>query len=114
MSDITPEILKVVAEGMPDGRPVEIDEEGVWYMNYPPTTGEGYGVKVHAVEFNPLTNAEQCMEIMEKLKISPEFVEECGCSGWFAKVKNGRVSEGKTINEAVVLAAYEYFNNINE
>ena len=109
------EKLKVIAEGMPDGRPVEIEDGCVWYMNYPPTTGEGYGVKVHAVEFNPLTNNDQLVEIMERLEIDLEHSATCSGDGVYAFIYKSLPTTkefGKTINEAVCAAAYEYFKGL--
>ena len=106
-----PEKLKVIAEGMPDGRPVEIDEDGcVWYVNYPPTTTVGSGYKVFAVQYNPLTNNDQCMEIMEKLHTWVTWpFHKHSCEILISKEGKSYIGKGKTINEAVCNAAYEYF-----
>ena len=114
---ITPEILEArmlvakmladIARGMPDGRPVEIDEDGcVWYVNYPPTTPDGSGMKILAVEYNPLENDTQMKELMEKLKVDLQWctVDE----RWVIWTGDDWII-GDTINEVVVLAAYEYF-----
>lgn len=109
MNNITPEQLKVIAENMPDGRPVDIDEDGcVWYVNYPSTTVYSGGRKILAVEYNPPTNDAQCMEIMEKLKIWCRYMN----NQWYTIVDcdlSNAEGRGKTINEAVCNAAYEYF-----
>ena len=99
-----PEKLKVIAEGM--GYEVAIKPRNIRgtitdaVFNY---NGE--------VWYNPLTNAEQCMEIMEKLKLDvvwwPEQKE------WSSERCIAGSSTigytGKTITEAVCKAAYEYF-----
>ena len=54
----------------------------------------------------PPVNAEQCMEIMEKLKISIQWLDGDKYGYWFSV---SHEVKGKTINEAVILAAYEYF-----
>ena len=57
--------------------------------------------------YSPLTNAEQLLEIMERLKISIWFD---GIT-WVAQIKNNNRSLEDTINEAVCEAAYEYFKD---
>ena len=64
--------------------------------------------------YNPLTNAEQCMEIMEKLKINVIWKgkELETCSAWvliYIGMTGGIEGKGKPISEAVCNAAYEYF-----
>lgn len=103
-----PEQLKRVAESMDSSRPVEIEDDEVWYMHYPPTTGEGTGVKILATQFNPLEDNNQCLELMEKLNISVKIYEETNNHPEFLRIfastrANGE--GGKTINEAVTLAA---------
>ena len=95
-----PEELKIIAEGM--GINVRVDGD---YCSLEPKHGD-----THYTAYNPLADDTQCMEIMEKLKITllHDFVLEC----WSAsKVKNNNrvIGEGKTINEAVCKAALEYF-----
>ena len=60
--------------------------------------------------YEPLTNAEQCMEIMERLKLNVLHHHACGDYNDVRVVlPSGDFVEGKTINEAACNAAYEYF-----
>jgi len=111
MSDITPEILKVVAEGMGYKR-VNITPAKRLVVATAPNQGETCGA------YQPhLTNDEQCMEIMEKLPFDQSF-ELIGDGIWKAEgfwkvqyIRDGFVAESKNLNEAIVLAAYEYFKD---
>ena len=96
-----PEKLKVIAEGM--GYEAEIIDKGFTYERLCVRSDIG-ALRV----YKPLTNAEQCMEIMERLDA---FLNK-ETSGWYCLIglSDGR---GKTINEAVCNASYEYFNNEN-
>ena len=64
-----------------------------------------------AIEYNPLTNAEQCLELMEKLIKNGALLDGCHIKDennfmvWMDDPE--RRWEGKTINEAVTLAAIE-------
>jgi len=69
-------------------------------------------------EYNPLTNNDQMVEIMEKLLRKGYGV--C-VNGWGNKIlfeyqildcENNVVAEGKTINEAVCNAAYEHYKAV--
>ena len=105
---ITPEMLKVVAEGM-----------GYDIFEYVPNS-ETWSVSKrewsYHCKYNPLTNAEQCMEIMEKLNIQLRRQTHKPDGLWVARIEYVvnpmTVKEDKTINEAVVLAAYEYFKEV--
>ena len=101
MSEMAPDKLKLIAEGMgyefpSKGLPDIIVVKG--------KDGHGFW------NYNPLTNAEQCMEIMAKMLMDIDsMANHVG-----ARVHGDRVwCTGKTINEAVCNAAYEYFNNEN-
>ena len=63
--------------------------------------------------YNPLTNDSQCMEIMKKLEISikQHFKHEEDITSFsiFASVLHCGTHGGKTINETVCNATYEYF-----
>ena len=98
---LKPEKLKVIAEGM-----------GYQASNFywPSYSGKIKYITVKGKEYNPLTNAEQCMEIMEEVKIT--LLYDFVLNYWSAsKVKGSKriIGEGKTINEAVCNAAFEYF-----
>ena len=69
--------------------------------------------------YNPLQNSDQCLELMEKFKISLN----CTSDGiWLAYVGTDDMGLGmpaaqgkaKTINEAVTLAAIAYVESIKE
>ena len=98
MSDITPEMLKVIAEGM------FITHGKVRTNNW--TTS-----RTILANYNPLTNAELCMEIMEKLKILVMFDDPEHEYPWLASVLpyGEEGEEGKTLPKAVCKAAYKYF-----
>ena len=105
---ITPEMLKVVAEGMGyvlrDDTPRIKERICVW---------NGKDVNTRCLYKPHLTNAEQCMEIMEKLKLDLGFDSIEWCVGKYGVMFEPLVeARGKTINEAVVLAAYEYFKEV--
>ena len=101
-----PEQLKVIAEGM-GYKFVEVVLDGVMY-----NWNIGFD---EAREYNPdTTNAEQCMEIMERLLIEHGTIKfEKYKSGDVGMIDNWRndyaLGEGKIINEAVCNAAYECF-----
>ena len=95
---LKPEKLKVIAEGM--GYEASMHPNGWVYI----------WIDDKWIKYNPLTNAEQCMEIMEEVKIT--LLYDFVLNYWSAsKVKGSKriIGEGKTINEAVCNAAFEYF-----
>ena len=104
MSDITPENLKKVAE----------------YMGLKPYILFGnlcYDVETEwsteTIEYNPLQNSDQCLELIEKLKICVMPAEEN--IFWDAYLgHDGKIYEavGKSINEAVTLAAIAYVEGL--
>ena len=110
------EKLKVVAEGM-GYKPFE-QLSSIYIQRVVFVTPSFHGDnETHEyfedIEYNPLTNAEQCMEIMERLEKLDLRISVIGDR---RKVSVGIYTEfeyleetGKTINEAVTLAAYEYF-----
>ncbi len=57
-------------------------------------------------EYNPLNNAEQCLELMEKLKIAAHFWNGTwrACE-YSVQAGIGIESEGKSVNEAITLTA---------
>ena len=73
------------------------------------------GKDIHTREvYNPLTSAEQCLELMEKLDISVQRYEG-DKSDWMAQISKGDEEypiskDGKTINEAVTNAAIAAIN----
>jgi hypothetical protein len=89
--------LKVIAEGMG------------YYVN--PSIEEGITVdnEGHWIDYAPDTsNNDQMVEIMEKLKLCVEYMAD----GNYRSYPAGRMclmETGKTINEAVCNAAFEYF-----
>lgn len=102
-TEITPEMLKVIAEGM-------------GYKTCSTGNGEFIAYQCHDEnnEYSPITNAEQCMEIMEKLEVCLSRLMKP--DAWQAVIndlvtREEIFAEGKTINEAVCLAAYEYFKD---
>ena len=102
MSEMTPEKLKVVAEGM-GWTHVLINEDGDVY-GYPKSS-------LHLIVYEPdVTNDSQCMEIMEKLKLNVLHHHACGDYNDVRIVlPSGDFVEGKEIKEAVCNAAYDYF-----
>ena len=52
-------------------------------------------------QYDPINNAEQCLELQHKLKIDVRPIS----SFWVASARGGNTSKGKTINEAVTNAA---------
>jgi len=97
-----PEQLKVIAEGMG----YELNERGY------PVKYKGMEVFfLHVSDeqpYNPLTNNDQMVEIMERLEIDVEYTKYGVETGLIVNTKN-YYGKGKTINEAVCNAAYEYF-----
>lgn len=102
------EKLKVIAEGMGyelrgSSSPYLTDRVVVW---------NGKDIHTRAI-YNPLTNDSQCMEIAHKLKINTEYFKDIDeWEAWRKESDNSVLItiNGKTINEAVCNAAYEYFN----
>lgn len=93
-----PEQLKVIAEGM--GIKVQSYEDKLAIHHCNGT----------ATIYNPLTNDTQAMEIIEKLHMNTFWWNPKKCWASFSGTHNSPECYGKTINEAVCNAAYEYFN----
>jgi len=105
---MTPEQLLIVGKGMYPNEILEIEDNEVWIMNYPSTCPGGRGRKIIETQFNPLEDNNQMVEIMERLKI--DVCYDFDMDSWEGYVKNDEICMvGKTINEAVCNAAYEYF-----
>ena len=107
---IKPEQLKAVAEYMgyevrESDNPKLTDRVVIWN-----------GKDIHTREiYNPLQNSDQCLELMEKFKICVMPAEEN--IFWDAYLgHDGKIYEavGKTINEAVTLAAIAYVDSVKE
>ena len=95
---MTPEQLKVIAEGM--GYHFDCINDGVVLVS----------TNVNLWEYNPITNNDQCMEIMEKLHTWVTWpFHKHSCEILISKEGKSYIGKGKTINEAVCNAAYEYF-----
>jgi len=101
---MNPEQLKVIAEGM--GYEVVVIRDHVWY-DY-----DEYDL-TKAKVYYPLTNNDQMVEIMEKLARtnSLEIKITLGCNPLITYDFTNYYA-GKTINEAVCNAAYEYFKAV--
>ena len=115
MSDITPEMLKIIATGMAEGKSwlmpkIKTTKPGCWRTD-PDIECLPY-VFVNGSEYNPLSNAEQCMEIMEKHVNTVTFVNTC--HGKYRAIIEHTCGYGETIPEAVCKAAFEYFSEIKE
>jgi len=99
------EKLKVIAEGMhpQDYISVRIVDDRVHIRS------ELCGSR-NAAEwiYNPLTNNDQMVEIVERLKISIEYQRK---DKWLAETQD-ELAFGKIINEAVCNAAYEYYKAV--
>ena len=103
-----PEKLKVIAEGM--GYEVELNNGYANATVYIRTLGN----KIKA--YRPdTTNSDQMVEIIGRFD-KVEIERPMGSNGDLAVVRltkgeKSYTGKGKTINEAVCNAAYEYFNN---
>ncbi len=97
-----PEDLKQLAEYTGYARSYVVDGKRVTAAR---------GIHDPAKEYNPLTNAAQCLELMEKLIKNGALLDGCHIKDennfmvWMDDPE--RRWEGKTINEAVTLAAIE-------
>ena len=99
-----PEQLKVIAEGM--GYESSIVNSSCFYKH--PDEFESH-ITINDF-YNPLTNNDQIVEIIEKLKIDLYYYpDEDYC--WKALVRRDTQQEAITINEAVCNAAYRYFKD---
>ena len=109
------EELKVIAEGV--GYEASITNKSMGGDNM------WVNIKEHPLAsatniYNPLTNNDQMVEIMERLKVAVQWSRTDSC--WISEIlflpENSDAiiydSEGKTINEAVCNAAYEYFKGL--
>lgn len=119
MSDITPEMLKVIAEGMGydpfvhNGTCYAYHDKSSKFWMYKGIVEDGRESEAtENCRYNPHTNNDQMVEIMKmvlhnlKCSIYPGFDNEDtiihdGDNRW--------LSHGKTLNEAICKAAYEYF-----
>jgi hypothetical protein len=117
MTDMKPEELKIIAEGMgyKAAKQPEYNDSN-WRTGFVLLI---YDKNKTFIEYNPLTNDTQCMEIMEKLKSEISYNWR---DGWVVRLQitiktqfgnelSSKRIFGKTINEAVCKAAYEYFKD---
>jgi len=97
-----PEKLKIIAEGM--GKDVRI-------CDYPPAFKGKVLLWENHKEFvyTPLTNNDQMVEIMEKLKTNLINYSSDGWECYTNPIDPATRFKGKSVNEAVCNAAYEYF-----
>jgi len=110
---ITQEQLKVIAEGMGyEAQPLTNQFNGLMVI----FRGRGR----IPFSYNPLTNNDQMVEIMERLKLSTShlinpdaILATLNISFLDAEYEGDTEFEGKTIHEAVCNAAYEYFKGKN-
>ena len=96
------EQLKVIAEGMGyeiRSSKTSMSEDRLMVWN-------GFDISTRQ-KYNPLTNNDQMVEIINELKIDTEYWYRL--DEWSAEPRGGASRRGKTINEAVCNAAYEYF-----
>ena len=94
-----PEQLKVIAEGM--------GYENIQILRGIVRLNTWTVSRTILDEYKPhTTNNNQMVEIMGKLKLSVYYYADVNT--WYGRL-NGDPSYGKTINEAVCNAAYEYF-----
>jgi len=91
--------LKVIAEGM--GYEAEIRDKDFTYEHVVIAGNSHVGIKW--LKYNPLTNNDQMVEIIERL--CPELYYDVG--EWYCTYEDDTYVYGKTINEAVCNAAYE-------
>lgn len=71
-----------------------------------------HGGYIYLDSFNPLENADQCLELVEKLYI---YVSNDGGCEWYTSCEphsNEKIVTAKTINEAVTLAAIAYVERL--
>lgn len=61
--------------------------------------------------YRPETDNDQMVEIIEKLHLNIDWLNGSGM--WRVNVPNHKFKYGKTLNEAVCLAAYNYFKGQN-
>ena len=95
-----PEQLKVIAEGM--GYKIQnIDPSSVYVKHA--------GFTVYGFPYNPLTNNDQMVEVMEKLSRHGILEIDSNIKGECFVTYDSHDYSGKTINEAVCNAAYDYF-----
>ena len=104
------ETLKKIAECMYPNENIDIEDDEVWIMNYPSTAPGGRGYKILGTQFNPIADNNQMVEIMEKL-IHLHNLEIKGgfaCTDTIISNRNNiQIAYGKTLPEAVVIAASE-------
>ena len=98
------EQLRVIAEGM--GYKIHSVSDGIVFISHA-------GFRVNGFPYQPdTTNNDQMVEIMEKLEIDIEH-KASGLVAYTYKGNNEVLlysGQGKSINEAVCAAAYEYFS----
>ena len=99
-----PEQLKVIAEGM--GYEIEYESYIVTEIDKPDTYIAFVGVGKDQIQYNPLTNNDQMVEIITKLQLVIDWAGDACFAGTYP---NLNIYDGKTINEAVCNAAYEVF-----
>jgi len=110
MSDITPEQLKRVAEyigRIAHIRTFEGDYVTAEYIhNFP--DGESYTMEE---TYNPLTNPEQLLELIEKLLSFEAVIDKFNKTYWVRIKSKGIHETGKTLAEAVIKAVLEMIND---
>ena len=100
---MTPEQLKVIAEGM--GYEIICPKNDIKRF----TVWDGEDMHTRC-KYNPdTTNNDQMIEIMDGLKYNLKFFDDTNEWVIFDKTRYC-VGTGKTINKAVCNAAYEYFS----
>ena len=106
-------MLKVITEGM--GYEIEYETYLTYEVDKPDIYAAYIGKGKNQVRYTPhTTNARQCMEIMSKLIHLHNLSVHGGFAGTDTTIRKNlseTVASGKTINEAVCLAAYEYFKD---
>ena len=108
-----PEELKVIAEGMGYISGLNGYMEPCFYkLIYTPCFYKLGGRHQEEIEYNPLTNNDQTVEIIGKLaEDNLEITYQKLNSNLHYIIIDGEEYKGKTINEAVCLAAYEHFKD---
>jgi len=62
-----PESLKKIAEALYPSENIDIEEDEVWLMDYPPTTPDSRGHRILATQFDPQNNPAQLLKATELL-----------------------------------------------
>ncbi len=101
-----PDNLKKIAKVIYPNEIVEIEDDEVWLVNYPPTTADNSGRKVLATQFNPKEDTYQLADCEEWL-LSKYFAVEINkfisnYTARLSKVGSFGFSDGKTKAEALL------------